>query len=73
MYKKITVIVDSDLSKLALVKQSLVGVDRQATNHMDKTVDILDLINPILHEGGGPKCPKLFLYKKNIHMRFLES
>ena len=44
MYKKITVIVDFDLSKLALVKQSLVGGDRQATHHMDKIGDILDFI-----------------------------
>ena len=28
MYKKITVIVDSDISKLALIKQSLIGSDK---------------------------------------------
>ena len=44
MYKKITKIVDSDLSKLALVKNSLTGVDKTATAHLDKIADILDCV-----------------------------
>ena len=45
MYKKITIIVDSDISKLALIKQSLVGSDKKSTGHMDKIGDVLSYIH----------------------------
>ena len=44
MYRKITDIVDSDISKLALIRQSLVGSDRKSTYHVEKIVDILGYI-----------------------------
>ena len=44
MYKKITNIVDSDISKLALIKQSLIGSDKKSTDQMDKIVDVLSYI-----------------------------
>ena len=45
MYKKITVIVDSDISKLALIKQSLIGSDKKSTDHLDKIGDVLSYIH----------------------------
>ena len=45
MYKKITVIVDSDISKLALIKQSLTGRDKRSTDHLDKIGDVLSYIH----------------------------
>ena len=45
MYKKITVIVDSDISKLALIKQSLIGSDKKSTEHLDKIGDVLKYIH----------------------------
>ena len=44
MYQKITNIVDSEISKLALIKESLVGSDRKSTAHMENIVDILGYI-----------------------------
>ena len=35
---------DSDLSKVALVKNSLTGIDKTATAHLDKIADILDYV-----------------------------
>ena len=45
MYKKITVLVDSDISKLALIKQSLTGSDKKSTDHLDKIGDVLSYIH----------------------------
>ena len=45
MYKKITVIVDNDISKLALIKQSLTGSDKKSTDHLDKIEDVLSYIH----------------------------
>ena len=45
MHKKITVIVDSDISKLALIKQSLTGSDNKSTDHLDKIGDVLSYIH----------------------------
>ena len=45
MYKKITVLVDSDISKLALIKQSLTGRDKRSTDHLDKIGDVLSYIH----------------------------
>ena len=36
--------VDNDLSKLALIKQSLVGPDKTSTHHMDSIPDVLNFI-----------------------------
>ena len=43
-YRKITQVVDSDLSKVALVKNSLVGIDKTTTARLDKISYILDYI-----------------------------
>ena len=44
LYILCTNIVDSEISKLALIKESLVGSDRKSTAHMEKIVDILGYI-----------------------------
>ena len=43
-YKKITVMVDNDLAKLALIKQSLVGSDKVSTHHLDSIPEVLNYI-----------------------------
>ena len=44
IYRKISVRVDNDLSKMALIKQSLVGHDKHATHHMDSIPEVLNYI-----------------------------
>ena len=51
MYKQITLIVDSDISKLALIKQSLTGRDKRSTDHLDKIGDVLNYIHQKYMKG----------------------
>ena len=45
IYRKITMMVDNDLSKMALIKQSLVGPDKASTHNMDSIPEVLNFIH----------------------------